>query len=80
MVNGSDMFLRMAKEALEEMASGEKGWREMDTNVLILACCGILFNHLSHKITKPLWVLGWAGVAVAVGYFVDLTFPRIFGG
>jgi len=54
-MNTGDFFQRMTKEALEELASGEKGWREANPNVLILACFGMLSNHLSRKISKPLW-------------------------
>ena len=51
----NDFFNRMCKEAQDEIASGEKGWKEADTNTLLLACFGLLTNHLTHKLTRPLW-------------------------
>ena len=72
MANGSDLFMRMSKEAMEEIASGEKGWREMDANVLFLACFGMVYNHLSHKIVLPIrWFAGAVTVAV-IGYLVEM--------
>ena len=49
------LFERMCKEAQDEIASGEKGWKEADTNTLLLACFGLLTNHLTHKLARPLW-------------------------
>ena len=51
----NDFFARMCKEAQDEIASGEKGWKEADTNTLLLACFGLLTNHLTHSLTRPLW-------------------------
>ena len=62
MENG--FFQKMCKEAEDELASGEKGWRAADSNTLILACFGMLNNHLAHTITKPLW---WCVGVVATG-------------
>lgn len=67
MVN--DFFLRMCREAQDEIASGEKGWKEADTNTLLLACFGMLTNHLTHKLSRPLWFFASA-VAVGVGTFI----------
>lgn len=55
MQNGNDFFLRMCREAQDELAHGGKGWKEIETNTLILACFGMLSNHLAHKLAKPLW-------------------------
>lgn len=55
---------RMQKEAIDEIASGAKSWREVSPNTLILACFGLLTNHLTHKITKPLW---WVAGSVGAG-------------
>lgn len=58
-------FEKMYKEALNELADGKEGtWREVSPNVLIMACMGMLANHLTHRITKPLWFFS---SAVAVG-------------
>ena len=51
----NEFFQKMVKEAIEDLASGEKGWREADSNTLILACFGMLSNHLTRKLAKPLW-------------------------
>ena len=72
-MSDNDFFSKMYKEALSELADGKEGtWREVSPNVLIMACMGMLANHLSHRITKPLWwFVGTAGT-VAVGYIVSL--------
>ena len=65
-------FTRMCKEAMNEVASGEKGWREADTNTLLLACFGYLTNHLTHKITKPLWTFVGIVATAVVGWLINL--------
>lgn len=67
---GNDFFQMMTKEAQEELASGEKSWREVELNVLILACFGIMFNHLRHRITRPLWLFAASIAAGVIGYIV----------
>ena len=54
MNNRNDFFAKMCKEALEELASGKKSWKEIETNTLFLACFGILYNSLMHKLARPL--------------------------
>jgi len=71
----NDLFQRMVKEATGDLASGEKGWREADPNTLILACFGMLTNHLTTKLTKPLWF--FAG-AVGTGV-IWLVVSKILG-
>jgi len=65
----NDFFHRMMKEAMEDLAHGETGWREVNSNILTLACFGMLYNHLTGKITKPLWFFAGA-VAAGVIWFV----------
>lgn len=67
------LFERMYKDALNELAEGKEGtWREVSPNVLIMACMGMLANHLTHRITKPLWwFVGTAGT-VGAGYIASL--------
>lgn len=72
----NDFFNRMCKEALEELASGEKGWRDADTNTLVLACFGILSNHLAHMIVRPLWWFAGSVAAAAVAYVLISIFIR----
>ena len=68
MGHGNDFFMRMCKEAQDEVASGDKGWKEVDSNTLLLACFGMLSNHLAHSITKPLWFFVGTVAAGLVGW------------
>lgn len=71
-MNGrNSIFERMIKEAEEELASGEKGWREVDTNTLFLACFGMLYNSLMHKLARPLRWLAGCAVAAVITYIVS---------
>ncbi len=70
----NDFFQRMCREAAEEMASGDKGWREMDTNTVVMACFHLLNNHLSHKLTKPLWFFASSVGAGVIFYIVKGVF------
>ena len=65
-MNHNDFFDKMTKEAMEELASGRSGsWKEIDTNTLLLACVGMVYNSLMHKLATPLrWIAGCAGAAV----------------
>ena len=72
----NDFFYRMTKEAIEELANGEKGWKDADTNTLILGCFGMLTNHLTHKLARPLWWFAGAISAGVIAYIVRL----ILGG
>jgi len=74
-VEHNDFFQKMAKEAMEELAGGERGWKEVDSNTLTLACCGMLYNHLISRIVKPLWLFA---TSVAAGV-IWLIISRIFG-
>ena len=66
----NDFFLRMCKEAQDEIASGEKGWKEVDTNTLLLACFGMLTNHLTHKLSKPLWFFSSSVAAGVIAFII----------
>ena len=68
----NDFFAKMCKEAKEELASGEKGWREIETNTLFLACFGILYNSLMHKLAYPLRWLAGCAVAAVITYIVSV--------
>ncbi len=65
-----DFFNRMCKEAQDEIASGDKGWKAADTNTLLLACFGLLTNHLTHKITRPLWFFASSVAAGVIAFIV----------
>ena len=65
----NDFFHRMTREAMEELASGDRGWREVEPNTLILACFGMLTNHLTSRIVKPLWFFA-GGVVTGVVWFI----------
>lgn len=62
-MSSNNFFQRMTKEAMNDLASGEKGWRETDSNTLVLACFGMLYNHLTRKLARPLWF--FAGTVAA---------------
>lgn len=66
-----DFFTRMCREARDELASGEKSWKEIETNTLFLACFGMLYNSLMHKITKPLRWIALSAVAAVITYIVS---------
>jgi len=70
-MNTNDFFSRMCKEAQDEIASGDKGWKEADTNTLLLACFGWLDNHLTHKLTKPLWFFASSVFAGVVAFIIS---------
>ncbi len=67
----NDFFQNMCKEALDEISSGEKGWKEAEPNTLLLACFGLLTNHLTHKITRPLWFFASAVAAGVIAFIVN---------
>lgn len=68
--------MNMCHEAMDELASGKQGWKDADSNTLILACFGMMFNHLSRRIVKPLWFFAGSAAAGVIGYIVTL----IIGG
>lgn len=68
----NDFFMEMCKEAQEEIASGEKGWKEADTNTLLLACFGMLSNHLASRLVRPLWFFATCVAAGVIGYLVKI--------
>lgn len=77
--NGDDFFLRMCREAQREMASGKDSWKDVETNTLILACFGMVYNHLSHKVMRPLWLFSTSVLLAVVGYLVNLVFNALSG-
>ena len=66
------LFRKMCQEAIEEISSGEKGWKEVETNTLLMACFGMLTNHLMHNITRPLWFFASAVFVGVIGYLTNL--------
>jgi len=74
-MRSNDFFQRMTREAMEELAKGEKGWKETEPNTLVLACFGMLYNHLTTSLTRPLWF--FAGT-VATGV-VWLVVSKVLG-
>ncbi len=72
----NDFFARMCKEAQDEIASGEKGWKEADTNTLLLACFGLLTNHLTHKLATPLWWFAGSVLAGVITYIVSVILSQ----
>lgn len=71
MNDSNGFFKMMCEDARNELASGEKGsWREVPPNVLMMACFGMLTNHLTHNITRPLWFFSGTVFVFAVGAFI----------
>ena len=78
MANGNDFFQKMCKEALDEMASGSHGtWRDMPSNILFLACFGMLFNHLYHRMIRPLQIVAGCAVTASLGYIISLIMSKM---
>jgi len=71
--NSNDFFKKMCAEAVEELASGEKTWREIETNTLFLACVGMVMNHLAHTIVRPLWFFAGSVFCGVVGWLVSIV-------
>ena len=69
-MNGNEFFSRMTREAIEELASGEQGWRDVPANTLILACFGMLTNHLTHKLARPLWFFASSVFVGVITYII----------
>ena len=69
-MESNGIFQRMCKEAMEELASGEKGWKEVESNTLLMACFGMLTNHMAHQITRPLWFAASTVFVVGVTWIV----------
>ncbi len=72
MNGGNGFFRKMCKEATEELAAGDKGWKEADTNTLLMACFGMLTNHLTHNLARPLWFFASAVAAGVTGHLIHL--------
>lgn len=72
-MNSNDViFTKMCKEAIEELAHGDKSWKEIETNTLLLACVGMVYNSLMHKLAYPLRWLAGCGVAAVITYIVSV--------
>jgi len=69
----NDFFKKMCTEAMEELASGEKTWREIETNTLFLACVGMVMNHWAHTIVRPLWFFAGSVFCGVVGWLVSIA-------
>lgn len=72
-MDGNDAFFKkMCREAAEEVANGKAGWREMPTNVVVMACMGMLWNSIVHNISRPMWFFSSAIFVAVLGYLVHL--------
>ena len=72
MNGGNDFFQKMCKEATDELANGEKGWRDAHPNTLILAAFNMLSNHLTSRIIKPLWFFSSTVFVGVVAFVINL--------
>ncbi len=79
MAKQDDLFMRMCNEATEELASGRTGWKDADPNTLILACFGMMFNHMTTKIAKPLWIFALSIASGVAGYILVEVITRVGG-
>lgn len=72
-MNGSDdFFMKMCKEAAEDLANGDTGWRDAHPNTLLLAAFGMLSNYLTSSLKRPLWFFASSVCAGVLGYLVHL--------
>ena len=69
----NNIFEKMCREATEELTNGKKGWREVSTNALFLACFGMLAQELKRTLARPLWWFALSISGAAVGYIVNLV-------
>lgn len=69
--SNDDFLMRMCREAADDLASGKKSWREIETNTLFLACIGMVMNHLAHSIAKPLWFAAGSIFCALVGWGIS---------
>jgi len=66
----NDFFMNMCNEAMDELASGKETWREIGTNTLFLAAFGMLYNHLSKRLVKPLYIMATSVFTGLVVYII----------
>ncbi|MBA7624867.1 hypothetical protein ES703_32281 [subsurface metagenome] len=71
--NNDDFLMRMCREAADDLASGKKTWREIETNTLFLACVGMVINRLTHRIARPLWFFAGSVFCGVVGWLLSLV-------
>ncbi|GAI72883.1 unnamed protein product [marine sediment metagenome] len=70
--NNDDFLMRMCREAADELAHGNKTWREIETNTLFLACVGMVMNHMTTKIARPLWFFAGSVFCALVGWGISV--------
>ena len=66
----NDFFGRMCKEAQDEIAKGDVSIKDTPTNTLLLACFGLLTNHLTHKLARPLWFFAGSVASGIIAYII----------
>ncbi len=69
--SNDDFLMRMCREAADELAHGNKTWREIETNTLFLACVGMAMNRMRHSITRPLWFAAGSIFCALVGWGIS---------
>lgn len=69
-MNDTDFFTRITREAMDELARGKVSIKDTPTNTLLLACFGMLSNHLTSKLSRPLWFFAGSVAAGVIGYIV----------
>jgi len=69
-MNDTDFFTRITREAMNELARGKTSLEDTPTNTLLLACFGILSNHLTHQLARPLWAFAGSVAVGVVSYII----------
>ena len=72
MGSSNDFFMRICEEAAAELASGDKSWKDVHPNTLLLAAFGMLNNHLTSGIIKPLWFAAGTIFTGTVGWLISI--------
>ncbi len=71
MHDDNGFFMKMCQEATDELARG-LSWKEAPPNTLILAAFGMLSNHLTSKIVKPLWFFAGSVFTGMIGWLLSI--------
>lgn len=72
MANGEDFFLKMCRDAQNDLARGSEGWRNCASNTLLLACFGMFYEHVTKRITRPLWFFSGSIAAAVIGWLIKV--------
>lgn len=60
MAYSNGIFDRMMEEAMDKVACGDKGWKDVPTNTLLLACFCHLNKNITRSVSRPIWFFAGA--------------------